>query len=175
MTKLLVLGMLSQQSMSGYDIQNMIQMTDAERWGGILSGSIYYALNKLDEGGYIEISTVESIGYRQKAIYSITEKGREYFKQLICEALKQSTVNYPTTLYSGLTFMNMISKEKARHYLEEQKESLKKELEELEKGRREKMEAMDNKMSSLTELVFADMFEHVKRQLDFVNKVLEII
>lgn len=175
MTKLLVLGLLCQQSMSGYDIQNMIQMTDAERWGGILSGSIYYALKKLNEGGYVEISTIENTGYRQKAIYSITEKGRVYFETLICESLKKSTVFYPTSLYSGLTFMNMISDEKARFYLGQQRDALMNELEQLEKGREEKRVALDNKFPPLTELIFDNMFQNVKRQLEFINKVIEII
>lgn len=46
MTRLLVLGMLNVQPMSGYDVQQGLQMTDAERWGGVLIGSIYHALKK---------------------------------------------------------------------------------------------------------------------------------
>ncbi len=33
MTKLLVLGLLEEHPMSGYDIQQKISMADAERWG----------------------------------------------------------------------------------------------------------------------------------------------
>lgn len=47
MTKLLVLGLLEEHPMSGYDIQQKISMADAERWGGVLVGSIYHALKKL--------------------------------------------------------------------------------------------------------------------------------
>ncbi|WP_249529548.1 PadR family transcriptional regulator [Paenibacillus brevis] len=46
MTRLLVLGMLDMKPMSGYDIQQMLQTTDAERWSGVLIGSIYHALKK---------------------------------------------------------------------------------------------------------------------------------
>ena len=40
MTKLLVLGLLDDHPMSGYDIQQKIRMADAERWGGVLVVSI---------------------------------------------------------------------------------------------------------------------------------------
>ena len=35
--------------MSGYDIKQMLQTMDAKRWGGVLIGSIYYALKKLEK------------------------------------------------------------------------------------------------------------------------------
>ena len=38
--------------MSGYDIKQMLQTMDAKRWGGVLIGSIYYALKKLEKNGY---------------------------------------------------------------------------------------------------------------------------
>ena len=44
MTKLLVLGLLDGGPMSGYDLQQKLGGADAERWGGVLPGSIYHAL-----------------------------------------------------------------------------------------------------------------------------------
>ncbi len=49
MTKLLVLAILDMKAMSGYDIQQMMQTTDAQRWGAVQVGSIYHALKKLEE------------------------------------------------------------------------------------------------------------------------------
>ena len=48
MTKLLVLGLLDGGPMSGYDLQQKLGGADAERWGGVLPGSIYHALKKLE-------------------------------------------------------------------------------------------------------------------------------
>ena len=64
MTKLLVLGLLEERPMSGYDIQQKISMADAERCGGVLVGSIYHALKKLEQDNYIEIADVEYTGHR---------------------------------------------------------------------------------------------------------------
>ena len=53
MTKLLVLGLLDGGPMSGYDLQQKLGGADAERWGGVLPGSIYHALKKLEGEGCI--------------------------------------------------------------------------------------------------------------------------
>ncbi len=50
--------MLNMQPMSGYDIQQMLKLTNADRWGGVLIGSIYHALKKLEQEKYIEIDSV---------------------------------------------------------------------------------------------------------------------
>ena len=48
MTRLLVLGMLKMEPMSGYDIQQLLKLKNADQWGGVLIGSIYHALKKLE-------------------------------------------------------------------------------------------------------------------------------
>ena len=56
MTKLLVLGLLDGGPMSGYDLQQKLGGADAERWGGVLPGSIYHALKKLEGEGCIALA-----------------------------------------------------------------------------------------------------------------------
>ena len=63
--------------MSGRDLQQKLGGADAERWGGV-AGSIYHALKKLEGEGYIALAGVEQTGYRQKAVYRITEAGRNH-------------------------------------------------------------------------------------------------
>ena len=43
MTKLLVLAILDMKAMSGYDIQQMMQTTDAQRWGAV---QVYLSCSK---------------------------------------------------------------------------------------------------------------------------------
>ena len=91
MTKLLVLGLLDGGPMSGYDLQQKLGGADAERWGGVLPGSIYHALKKLEGEGCIALAGVEQTGYRQKAVYRITEAGRNHLHTLIADALRTSS------------------------------------------------------------------------------------
>ena len=75
MIRLLVLWLLDNESMSGYDIKQMLQTMDAKRWGGVLIGSIYYSLKKLEKNGYICVTDMEQAQYRPRVTYSITQKG----------------------------------------------------------------------------------------------------
>ena len=105
MTQLFVLGLLNMQAMSGYDIQQRLSEWNVSIWGEVLAGSIYHALKKLEQQGYISISSIENTGHRQRAIYQITKKGRDYLLKLISESISVSSVVYPKTLYSGLAFI----------------------------------------------------------------------
>ena len=48
MTRILVLGLLDVQPMSGYDIQQMLRISDAERWGGRFDR---FNLSRFEENG----------------------------------------------------------------------------------------------------------------------------
>lgn len=175
MTKLLVLGLLKKEPLSGYDIQTMLAMSDAESWGGVLVGSIYHALKTLDKDGYIEIASIEQTGHRQKAIYRITDTGIEHLNSLILEALQTSSVSYPTALYSGLNFMNYISVEQCTHALESQKKELEKEINKLHEGLTVKKEFMNEDISQISKLAFENMFSIVQQQLNFIDKVIQLL
>lgn len=119
MTKLLVLGLLDGGPMSGYDLQQKLGGADAERWGGVLPGSIYHALKKLEGEGCIALAGVEQTGHRQKAVYRITEAGRNHLHTLIADALRASSALYPTTLYSALSLADKLPPAEVRLALEE--------------------------------------------------------
>lgn len=175
MTQLIVLGFLSMKPMSGYDIQQLLQMTDAKRWAGILVGSIYHALKTLEKDKYIEISSLEQTGMRQKAIYTITEEGRRHLKSLICDSLTELSVVYPSNFYSGLSLYDSIPKEECRKLLQTQCEYLEKECGEVQSGAKLKNEAMHNDVSPMTELIMENMIETIKLQKEFVQKALQIL
>ncbi len=175
MTRLLVLGMLDMQSMSGYDIQQMLKLTNADRWGGVLIGSIYHALKKLEQEEYIEIESVEQTGHRQKAVYKITATGKKHLKELVAESLQSSSVQYPSTLYSGLSFLNIISPEQTKQALVQQLNMLDQEYRALEYGHNAKKEAVGDALNPLMQLIFANMYSIVKQQQDFLRKVLQLL
>lgn len=175
MTRLLVLAMLGLKPMTGYDIKVMLELSDAERWGGVLIGSIYNALKKLEKDGYIEVASIESTGHRQKAIYQITEKGRAHEQELIIEALEKSSVVYPTTLYSGVSFAFKLPKAKAVDALEKQKIILEQEEKAINAGYEAKLIAMQGELPALTQLAFDNMLEIVKVQSKFVHQAIEIM
>lgn len=174
MTKLLVLGLLEEQPMSGYDIQQKIIGADAERWGGVLVGSIYHALKKLEQENYIELSGIEQTGHRQKAIYKITARGKDYLQSVIFDALRKSSVIYPTTLYCGLSLLDKIPKENARQALEEQKRLLDEEYRALEKGEKTNEEE-EREVSPISKITIENMFAIIRQQQQFIEQILEVL
>jgi len=172
MTRLLVLCMLDAKPMAGYDIQQALRMTDAERWGGVLIGSIYRALKKLEKDGYIAIDKVEQTGHRQKFTYRITVEGKEHLKDLIREALISSSVQYPSSLYAGISFFDKLPAEEARQALKEQQVLLEKEYQSVQEGWKEKEAALDGNIPPMVQMVFDNMFAIISQQQDFVRKAL---
>ncbi len=175
MTRLLVLGILDVQPMSGYDIQQTLQMTDAERWGGVLIGSIYHALKKMEQEGYVIVTSIEQTGHRQKAVYSITDTGRAYLQTLIKDSLKVSSVLYPSTLYSGLSFYEKLSVDECRKALEQQRIALKDEYNAVKSGFEAKDTAMQHKIPPMVNLIMDNMFSIIKQQQDFVDNALALL
>ncbi|MGE7919059.1 PadR family transcriptional regulator [Viridibacillus sp. NPDC093762] len=175
MTQLLVLGMLDIRPMSGYDIQMMLQENDVERWSGVLVGSIYHALKKLEKDKYIEIERIEQTGHRQKAIYKITEKGQSYLQELIIKAIQTSSIPYPTALYSGLSFIDKLPDEQSRKALEQQLYKLTTELDSLEIGLEVKKKYLDGELPSRIQLVSNNMIKIVKQQITLIEDILKLL
>lgn len=161
--------------MSGYDIQHMLQTTNADRWGGVLLGSIYHALKKMEQEGYVEIASIEQSGHRQKALYRITESGKEYLKELVRDALAATSVKYPSTLYAGISYIDKIPPEEARQALEQQRRTLDDECTAVRKGLETKSEAMQHDISPMTKLVFDNMLSIIRQQQDFVERALQLL
>lgn len=175
MTQLLVLGALNTQPMSGYDIQIMLQENEAERWSGVQVGSIYHALKKLEKERYIEIKKIENTGHRQKAIYKITDTGREQLRVLTFNAIQFSGVPYPLSLYAGLSFIDKLPVDKAKEALELQLVMLEKELVLIEHGLKIKKQYLTEGFSPIVGLVSENMIDIVKRQIQFTKDALSLL
>lgn len=175
MTQLIVLGMLEIRPMSGYDIQVTLQEINAEMWSGILVGSIYHALKKLNKDEYVEIASIEQTGLRQKATYKITEKGSLLLRELIIDVLSKTSVNFPTNFYSAISFIDKVPEEKARKALLNQQMLLQEELNTLDKGIKEKKEAFGDTLPPIIASSLKNMYGIIKLQKEYIDELLEII
>ncbi len=90
-----LLGMLSHEPMSGYEMKKRLDTTLRFFWGGSY-GSIYPTLNMLEQEGKVTKQTIE--GGRAKIIYSITERGREVLKGWLSEPAEKDELRYETLL-----------------------------------------------------------------------------
>lgn len=89
MIKVLILYYLSLKSTHGYEIQKFIQINHMDSWTKIQSGSIYYALAKLEKEGLIQLTDEVPVGGKVRKIYSITDNGRDELRLLVKNELNQ--------------------------------------------------------------------------------------
>lgn len=95
----------------GYEIQKYIQINHMDSWTKIQSGSIYYALNKLEKEGLIELFREEHIGAKVRKLYRITPKGQEELKQCTKEELDQAIYDTGSGKFIIYPILNCIEKE----------------------------------------------------------------
>ena len=87
---LVVLGIVLERPQSAYDIQKDVEYHNLSKWTKISTPSIYRKVLQLKENGYLESDIVKGDKFADKAIYSITEKGKEYFEKLMSSYASQS-------------------------------------------------------------------------------------
>jgi|AP45_3_1055517.scaffolds.fasta_scaffold20892_2 DNA-binding PadR family transcriptional regulator len=75
-----ILGMLSKQDASGYDLKKKLEKERYHFWNESY-GQIYPMLHRLLEEGWAEVETTESEAGREKKIYSLTDAGRNHLQR----------------------------------------------------------------------------------------------
>lgn len=89
MIRVLILYYLSIKSTHGYEIQKFIQVNHLDRWTKIQSGSIYYAIGKLEKEGLIALESESGSGPKAKKTYQITSVGKNTLRELVQKELDQ--------------------------------------------------------------------------------------
>ncbi len=82
MVQLFILFFFNIKPAHGYEIQRFISLNRMSEWNNIKSGSIYYAIKKLEKSGYIRMLDKPEEGEKKKQIYEITQKGRDALRIL---------------------------------------------------------------------------------------------
>jgi DNA-binding PadR family transcriptional regulator len=78
-TDLLLLGLLLDRPMHGYELYQQIQSEGIDRWFNVSAAGVYYSLRKLHEQGLVVETGQPGGGSVRKAIYRLTEDGRGAF------------------------------------------------------------------------------------------------
>lgn len=109
-----LLGLLSHESMTGYEIKKRLDTSLRFFWGGSF-GSIYPTLNQLEKEGKVTKENISSNG-RGKISYSITETGRTDLKEWLEKPSEKDEIRYETLL--KLFFGNEIGFEGSLEHIE---------------------------------------------------------
>lgn len=81
--KYAILGMLSHESLTGYDLKKRMGYTIGFFWPDLSFSKIYPNLKKLEAEKLVEMKKIEGENRPDRKIYSITEKGRAELKRWI--------------------------------------------------------------------------------------------
>lgn len=109
---LILLGMVSQQPRSAYEIQKTIEYKNLAKWVKISSPSIYKNVIRLAERGYLSGDAVKEGRMPEKTVYSITASGREYFLSLM-KANAARSVSVMFDFNAVVANLNKVPKEQA--------------------------------------------------------------
>lgn len=109
MTKahLVVLGFLNTQPMYGYKIGQIVSERKFTVWSGIKLPSIYKAMQTLENTKHISGKEVSEGNNPPRTVYTITEKGKKYLREMLILALKDENET-PQSFWQALSFTNHI-------------------------------------------------------------------
>jgi len=137
-TRLVILGLLQQRPLHGYEIKHVIEDHMGD-WTSIAFGSIYFALKKLTEEGMIEVAATERAGNRpSRTVYAVTDTGREEFLRLLRELWGHVEHQY-FAIDLGLFFLDALSHEELAAFIDLRIEGLRETLAYLAKHREESL------------------------------------
>ena len=93
---IVILGLLSHEDLSGYDIKKRIDGAISFFWKGSF-GNIYPALKDMENSGMI-IKNDSSVGGREKLTYHITDAGEKVLKNWLRDEQASNELRYETLL-----------------------------------------------------------------------------
>lgn len=80
---LVILGMVAEGPRSAYEIQKDVAYHHLNRWTRVSTPSIYKKVLRLREEGYLQSKTVRGERLSDKAVYTLTGKGRARLEELM--------------------------------------------------------------------------------------------
>jgi DNA-binding PadR family transcriptional regulator len=161
--------------MAGYAIQVILQLSQTQQWAKVLPGSVYHALKKLADEGYVVLQATEQAGNRSKAIYAITPAGKEAFRTLLKEAWSTPVAHFPAEIYAALSFLDDLPREEIVLALNERIAALERELATWNEGEIKKAEFMQGPLPDYLQALFANGREHMEVDLRFLRYLREEI
>lgn len=104
-TKYVILGLLSEQDLTGYEIKKIVDIRFSFFWNESY-GQIYPELKKMMAEGLITMHSMPDAGKRKKIGYSITENGKKALVAWLTGPTEKESVRFELLL--KMYFSNMV-------------------------------------------------------------------
>jgi len=165
-SSVIILGFLHEGDKNPYEIVRLYKELGMSRWFKIAESTIYAAVSKLEEKGFIKGKTVEQDALPQKTIYSITPEGETELKRAVLYYLDEWG-SETSKFEIGILLIDTLSKDEIL-------KKLKKKLGELDKTFYEVKRHILNLERSSPPVPFSTMavFKHKYHTLDAERKTI---
>jgi DNA-binding PadR family transcriptional regulator len=170
MIRAFILYYLNMKPTHGYEIQRFLQISGADQWAKIQSGSIYYALAKLEKEKFIKVLREERTGSRVRKIFEITESGKEELTREMSEELDKPIANIGSMKFFIDPMLNTVTKENLIKLITKHLSKLKEQKEFWDKWYHVKV---DDTASELTRLSFLMTIDNIEYQIKWHQELLD--
>jgi DNA-binding PadR family transcriptional regulator len=169
---MVILGLLSHDDLTGYDIKKQIDGSIRFFWKGSF-GSIYPALAELEKQGSVRRLKGNDSGGREKIIYSITGQGKEILRAWVRDEKASNDLKYETLM--KLFFGGVESKETALRNIEVFEEQIKADLKVLQVYKANIEKALDEEDHVYFYLTILFGIETYEAYLKWCNKARKVL
>ncbi len=170
MVRGIILYYLNIKPTHGYEIQQFLSVSGIDQWSDIKSGSIYYALAKLEKEGNIAEQREERTGSRVRKIYEITDKGRQTLVEEMKQELKTPLFEIGSAKFVTSPILSSLSQDEAEEILKEHIKHLHKTKEYwVFWGSKKSLE----EKYQLTQLSFQMAIDSINKQIEWHEELLK--
>lgn len=186
MIKALILYFLNIKPTHGYEIQKYIQINHMDSYTKIQSGSIYYALAKLEKEKLITLYREEKIGGKVRKIYDITNDGRIALEKYIQDELGKEIYNTGSDKFISYPLIGMLDKDNLIEQINKHIDMLNHKKANIERWQKLKVNDTTLKVESIcfemmiSSLVFQikwhqALLEEIDECIDLTKKISDVI
>jgi DNA-binding PadR family transcriptional regulator len=170
-TQFLILGLLSEQPLTGYDIKKIVDIRFSNFWSESY-GQIYPELAKLESSGLVTVSRQNTGTKKERKQYSITESGLSALKEWLAQPVEKEIVRFELLL--KLYFSNLTQTEVITDHIKDFYKFHKQQLSLFEQFKNEIEKVMDLHDNHQQVLMVIDFGEKVSQAYtDWCEDVLE--
>jgi DNA-binding PadR family transcriptional regulator len=169
MTKneLVVLGLLSEMPMYGYQLYQEIERREMEHWAQVNLASIYNTLHRLQRKKLIEGRGEKPGKMPERLVYHITSKGKERLGELVEMALYENKMPQDSFIV-GVFFLQGLSKGRVLDCLSKKKRQFQKIIQQIQKLYAD----AGRKIPPNWEFIMKRGISHLKLDIKLIDKLI---
>lgn len=161
-----ILGLLMEGNLYGYEIKKKI-VERLEDYVDIKFGSIYYAIKKAVDNGWVKrVGTEKEGGNPERYIYQIMPAGKKYYKKMLKQYYDHNLIHFDIDIV--LMFYNSLAAEQKDQFMEDSTEVVKQKLSTI----REKIELESRVPENISQMhVLTYLESHLRAELSWLKSL----